>query len=128
VIHLFTSKFNRAPHYQHYADDARLILDGSSEQAAFVKQTLDAFESFSGLHINFSRSTFERRSSHSQASYQRHITCFIHKYFSQPHIQVAQFYFILRERWRNISTDTVTHLTALVQLPKLVYSKATLPT
>jgi hypothetical protein len=41
-----------------YADDTLLILHGTLEQATMVKTLLDAFARFSGLKINFQKSTF----------------------------------------------------------------------
>jgi hypothetical protein len=41
-----------------YADDTLLILHGTMEQAIIVKTLLDTFARFSGLKINFQKSTF----------------------------------------------------------------------
>jgi hypothetical protein len=41
-----------------YADDTLLILHGSIQQATFAKSILDAFAMFTGLTINFQKSTF----------------------------------------------------------------------
>lgn len=41
-----------------YADDTLLILKGSLEQAEIIKSILEEFAAFSGLQINFSKSTF----------------------------------------------------------------------
>jgi hypothetical protein len=41
-----------------YADDTLLILHGTMEQAIMVKTLLDTFALFSGLKINFQKSTF----------------------------------------------------------------------
>jgi hypothetical protein len=41
-----------------YADDTLLILHGTPQQATLVKALLDAFAMFTGLHINYQKSTF----------------------------------------------------------------------
>jgi hypothetical protein len=41
-----------------YADDTLLIIHGSTQQATFAKHILDAFSVFTGLRINFQKSTF----------------------------------------------------------------------
>jgi hypothetical protein len=41
-----------------YADDTLIILNGSVQQATFLKHILHAFTVFTGLQINFQKSTF----------------------------------------------------------------------
>jgi hypothetical protein len=41
-----------------YADDTLLIIQGSAQQALLAKQLLCAFSEFTGLQINFQKSTF----------------------------------------------------------------------
>ena len=41
-----------------YADDTLIILQGELEQIICLKNILSSFSSFSGLHINFDKSTF----------------------------------------------------------------------
>lgn len=41
-----------------YADDTLLLIKGMQEQAQVVRRILDAFCAFTGLHINFNKSTF----------------------------------------------------------------------
>ena len=40
-----------------YADDTLLIMKGSTQQAESVKMILDTFAAFSGLRINYQKST-----------------------------------------------------------------------
>jgi hypothetical protein len=41
-----------------YADDTLLIIQGTTQQAIYIKVLLEAFAKFSGLKINFQKSTF----------------------------------------------------------------------
>jgi hypothetical protein len=41
-----------------YVDDTLLILHGSPQQATLAKALLEAFPMFTGLHINYQKSTF----------------------------------------------------------------------
>ena len=41
-----------------YADDTMILLRGDTQQAAVIKQILDDFSNFSGLKINYHKSTF----------------------------------------------------------------------
>lgn len=41
-----------------YADDTLIVLEGNGSQARLLKEILDAFANFLGLHINFTKSTF----------------------------------------------------------------------
>jgi hypothetical protein len=50
---------NGAPlHVLQYADDTLLILHGTPQQATLAKALLDAIAMFTGLHINYQKSTF----------------------------------------------------------------------
>lgn len=41
-----------------YADDTLLLLQGDVQQAQVIKRVLHVFSGFTGLRINFSKSTF----------------------------------------------------------------------
>jgi hypothetical protein len=43
-----------------YADDTLLIIQGSAQQAFLAKQLLCAFSEFTGLQINFQKSTYNQ--------------------------------------------------------------------